>query len=60
MKAQATARAAQGYTRSTPLRCGTCAKRDGITCGMGGFPVALWGVCREWSGKKSKTSSPAE
>ena len=52
MKQQATARASQGYTKSTPLRCGTCVKRDGNKCRVGGFPVALWGVCREWSGKK--------
>lgn len=60
MKQQAQARANQQYTRSTPVRCGTCVKRDGNKCEVGLFPVALWGVCGLWAGKKAKTSSPAE
>ena len=59
MKQQATQRASQGYTRSTPLRCGTCVKRDGNKCKVGGFPVALWGVCGLWADQKTKTTNPA-
>ena len=48
MKAMAQARAQQGYTKVTPARCGTCANISGEKCGIGGFPVARYGVCLKW------------
>ena len=59
MKQQAQARADQQYTRRTPVRCGTCRYRDGEKCGIGGFTVALWGVCGLWAEQGKKTSNPA-
>lgn len=49
MKALATARAAQGYVKRTPARCGTCTRRRGEKCGLGGFQVNLLGVCTKWT-----------
>ncbi len=59
MKAQATARKAQGYTKRTPMRCEECARRNGEKCVLGGFQVARWGVCGRWKDKAKQTSSPA-
>lgn len=49
MKPLAAARLAQGYTKRTPVRCETCARRVGGKCGLGGFQVALWGACKAWT-----------
>ena len=54
MKALAAARAAQGYTKRTPARCGTCTRRKDTKCGLGGFQVALWGVCQKWTVTKQE------
>lgn len=59
MKKQAQARADQGYNKRTPVRCGECVRRDGETCGLGGFQVARWGVCREWTRDEESTINPA-
>ncbi len=59
MKQQAAARQSQGYTKRTPVRCEECVRRDGEVCGLGGFPVARWGVCGLWAEKGKKTINPA-